>query len=375
MFNRLFALIQKEFTQLWRDWLFLLMILLGCPGEMSAVAYATGQEIENLPLAICDYDRSEESRKLVEALENTPTFDLVGYTASQEELTALLDQNVAYAALVVPPDFSEELLSSTTRPTVQVLINGSESAAASEAYQTIEGALNDYGYQAAPGLAALQHETAHLQPSLRVWYNEELRKANYTIPSELGFILYVIAMWVAVLSIARERELGTLEQLMVTPLRKAEIVIGKSIPAVVIAYINFILMLGMVVFIFKVPMRGSLPLLLVLAFFYILVELMRGLLISVISRTQQQGLMIVFLMAFVDMTFSGYAVPVESMPLFFQKLSNIFPIRHWMIIMRGIMLKDVGMDVFWRHVAAIGALGVILSVTTLLAFRQALNQE
>jgi ABC-2 type transport system permease protein len=375
MIKRLLALIQKEFIQLRRDWLFLLMILIGCPAEMSAVAYATGQEVENLPLAICDYDRSEESRRLVETLANTTTFDLIGYTTNQKELAEMLDQNVAYAALIVPPNFSEELLSSTTRPAVQVLVNGSESAAASEAYQTIEGALLDYGYQVMPGLTATLAETEHLQPSLRVWYNEELRKANYTIPSELGFILYVIAMWVAVLSVARERELGTLEQLMVTPLRKAEIVIGKSIPAVIIAYINFILMLGLVVFVFKVPMRGSLPLLLALAFFYILVELMRGLLISVISRTQQQGLMIVFLMAFVDMTFSGYAVPVESMPMFFQKLSNVFPIRHWMIIMRGIMLKDIGMDVFWRHVAAIGGLGVILTVGTLLAFRQALSQE
>jgi ABC-2 type transport system permease protein len=354
--------------------MFVLMILLGAPGEMAAVAYATGQEIENLPLAICDYDRSPQSRVLIQTLANTSTFNVVDYVTIHEDLTELLDRGQIYAAIVIPSRFGADLRSMTVRPQVQVLLNGAESSAAQTALETIEGALADFSLDIIPQYVAGISNLDHLQPSVRVWYNEELRKANYTIPSELGFMLYVIALWVAVLSVARERELGTLEQLMVTPLRKAEIVIGKSIPAVVIAYVNFILMLGLVVFVFKVPMRGSLPLLLGLAFFYILVELQRGLLISVISKTQQQGLLIVFVLAFVDMTFAGYAIPVESMPQVFQTLSNLFPIRHWMIVMRGIMLKDVGMDVFWPHVAAIAVLGVILTTGTLIAFRQALNE-
>ncbi len=374
MIRRIGALVTKEFIQLSRDWMFVLMILLGAPGEMAAVAYATGQEVRHLPLAICDYDRSPESRALVQKLSNTETFDLVAYVSTHDALDEQFDHGKVYAAIVIPPDFGADLRSVTTRPEVQVLLNGAESAAAKSALGTIEGALADYSIEVVPQFMPELTGIEHLQPSVRVWYNEELRKADYTIPSELGFMLYVIALWVAVLSVSRERELGTLEQLLVTPLKKAELVIGKSIPAVVVAYANFILMLGLTVFVFKVPMRGSLPLLLGLAFFYILVELQRGLLISVLSRTQQQGLLIVFLMAFVDMTFAGYAVPVESMPPVFQTLSNIFPIRHWMIVMRGIMLKDVGMEVFWPHVAAIAGLGIVLAAGTLLAFRRALSE-
>jgi ABC-2 type transport system permease protein len=372
MFGRIGSLIVKEFIQLRRDLFFVLLVLLGAPSEMAAVAFATGAEVTNLPTTVCDYDRSPESRELVQSLANVETFELIERCSSTDELTALLDRGKAFVGVTIPPRFGAELRGGETRPHIQVILNGAESVAAKKAQSSIEGAVARYleDYAARSGDTST---TAVIQPSARVWYNEELRRANYTIPSELGFILYVIAVWVAALGIARERELGTLEQLLVTPIKKAELVIGKSVPAVTVGYATFLMMLAMVVFIFKVPMRGSLPLLLGLAFFYILVELQRGLLISVVAKTQQQGLLAVFLMAFVDMTFSGYAVPVESMPPILQTISFIFPIRHWMIIMRGIMLKGVGLEVFWPHVLIIGGLGVGLTGLTLLAFRRALG--
>lgn len=374
MFHRIAAVVRKEFIQLFRDWMFLFMILFGAPAEMGAVAYATGQEITNLPLAVCDYDRTPLSRELVQTIANVETFNLTAYVTSTEEITTMLDSGEIYVALVIPPQYSTDLISNAARPEVQVVLNGAESAAAEVAFGSIEGALMDYSFDLVPLFIGTEGFD-HLEPSVRVWYNEDLREANYTIPSELGFMLYVIALWVAVLSISRERELGTLEQLMVTPITKLELVIGKSIPAVVVAYINFFLMLALTVFVFKVPMRGSLLLLAGLAFFYILVELQRGLLISVLSRSQQQGLLTVFLMAFLDMTFAGYAVPVESMPPVFQFISNLFPIRHWMIIMRGIMLKGAGLEVFWTNVVAIAVLGTILLGLTLLTFSRALGES
>jgi ABC-2 type transport system permease protein len=373
MWHRIGALVAKELIQLSRDIFFVLLVTLGCISEMSAIAYATSREIVDLPLAVCDYDRSPESRALIDSVSNTETFRLSAYLTDQGALDDLFDRNAVYAALVIPPDFGADLLAETTRPQLQVILNGAESTAAEKAMETLEGVLSAYSLDLIPTFLTSVGDINRLQPSLRVWYNEDLREANYTIPSELGFILYVIALWVAALTISKERELGTMEQLMVTPIQKLELVIGKAIPAVLVSYVNFMVMLAIVVFVFKVPMRGSLPLLLGLALFYILVELQRGLLISALSRTQQQGLLIVFLMAFLDMTFAGYAVPVESMPRIFQILSNIFPIRHWMIIMRGIMLKDVGLEVFWPHVAAIGALGLVLLVATLLVFRKVLN--
>jgi len=373
MFGRIRGLVIKEFAQLSRDIFFVLLITVGCISEMSAIAYATSQKVTDLPLAIYDEDHSPSSRRLKDVLSNTDTFQVVADPGVYQDLPTLMDHNTIYAAVVIPPAFEADLLSPARQPQVQVILNGSESAAAETALATIDGALASYSLEMAGSAAA--DIGSQMEPSVRVRYNEELREANYTIPSELGFILYVIALWIAALTIAKERELGTLEQLMVTPIRTIEFIIGKSIPAVIISYVNFMIMLVIVVFVFKVPMRGSLPLLLVLAFFYILVELQRGLLISALSRTQQQGLLIVFTMAFVDMTFSGYAVPVESMPRAFQLFANIFPIRHWMIIMRGIMLKDVGLETFWPHVAAIGGLGLLLLMGTLLAFQRGLSTE
>jgi ABC-2 type transport system permease protein len=370
-FRRIGSLVVKEFIHLFRDLIFLPMILLGPVTELTAVAYATGAEIRNLPLAIVDQDRSAESREIAALLDNTTTFELTLPDADFDDVTGLLDHNDAVAVLIIPPGFSAGLTDSTQRPQLQLLLNGAESSAAEVALETTEGVIARYGIDLMTERIGVND--AMPEPSARVWFNEELREANYTIPSELGFMLYMVALMVASLGISRERELGTLEQLLVTPVSKMELLIGKAVPAVIIAYINFLLMLAMSVFLFHVPMRGSLALLMVLAFFYILVELGRGFIISVLSRTQHQALLLVFVLAMVDMIFSGYAVPVESMPRAFQIGSLFFPIRHWMIIMRGIMLKGSGIAMFWPQVLAIVGLGIVIVVVTLLSFQRALD--
>jgi ABC-2 type transport system permease protein len=376
MFRRVAGLIIKELIQLRRDWMFLFVILAGCATEMSAIAYATGKEIDNLPIAIYDYDRSNQSRVIVQTLANIDTFEIVEYSHAAEDVAGPLDRGEIYGVVIIPRDFETDLKDPTRKPQIQIILNGAESSAAERAQEVMEGALAKYGTSIVLQAAGLkQDEIERLEPSARVWFNEELRESNYTVPSELGFILYVIALWIAAIAIAKERELGTLEQLLVTPITRFELMLGKMIPAVLVSYVNFLPMLAIVVLVFKVPMRGSLPLLLALAFVYILVELQRGILISVFARTQQQGLLIVFMIAFVDMTFSGYMVPVESMPRVFQIASNFFPIRHWMIIMRGIMLKGVGLEVFWPHLLAILGLGLVLMMAALLAFNRVLGED
>jgi len=206
--------------------------------------------------------------------------------------------------------------------------------------------------------------------SLRVWFNEEMKESNYMIPSELGFIAAAITAMVASMAIARERELGTLEQLMVTPLRSLELVIGKSVMAVALGYTEFLLMLGMVVWLFDVPMRGSLPLLMVLAFFYMLVELGWGLMISAVARTQMQALLIAFAVIMVMIIFSGYAFPVDTMPRFMQIIANFFPLKHWLVVFRSILLKGAGVSVFWRELLAIAGLGAAIYTGTVLLLRR-----
>lgn len=371
MFRRIGSLIVKEFIHLGRDLIFLPLILLGPVSELTAVAYATGTEIGNLPFAVVDQDRTPESRELVALLDNTTTLTLTVPDATIGQVRWLLDSGNVVGVLVIPPGFAASLDDASRCPPLQLLLNGAEASAAETALETTEGVVARYGGELAPEYSNIG--SALPEPSARVWFNEELREANYTIPSELGFMLYMVALMVAAVSVSREREFGTLEQLLVTPISKLELLLGKAVPAVLIAYINFLLMLGMSVFLFRVPMRGSLALLLILAFFYILVELGRGFVISVLSATQHQALLIVFMLAMVDMIFSGYAVPVESMPRAFQIMSNFFPIRHWMIIMRGIMLKGAGMGMFWPQVWALLGLGIVIVAVTLLSFQRALD--
>ena len=214
---------------------------------------------------------------------------------------------------------------------------------------------------------------AGFQPSMRVWFNETLSEAYYTTPAELGLMLEVTILLFAALSFSRERELGTLEQLLVMPFSSFEIIAGKAIPVIMIGFVDFLLMLGVVNIGFGVPIRGSIALMLLLALGYILVELGKGMVISVISRTQHQAFLLVMMIAMVDFMFTGYAVPVEAMPPLMQKIALVIPAHHWLNILRGIMLKDAGLDVLWPSILALFLLGIFIIGFSWRFVRRALN--
>jgi len=202
-----------------------------------------------------------------------------------------------------------------------------------------------------------------IQPRLRVRFNEELKKSVYTVPSELALILFAIGLMLAAIGIARERELGTLEQLTVTPVRRFELIIAKTIPAVLLSYITFMLMMQVAIHAFGVPMRGSWPLLLGSASIFLFVELSIGLMISAVSATQLQALLGAFMWVMVEFLFSGYGVPVENMPLILQRIAHIFPIYHYMIIFRAVLLKGVGLETIWPQILAGLAIGAVVIPT------------
>jgi len=206
-----------------------------------------------------------------------------------------------------------------------------------------------------------------------VWFNEALSEALYTTPAELGLMLEFTVLLFAALAFSRERELGTLEQLLVMPFSSMEIIIGKSIPVVIVGFADFLLMLTMVHFAFAVPIRGSLPLLLALAFGYLMVELGKGLVVSVISRTQHQAFLLVLLVGMVDFMFTGYAAPVEGMPQILQWFANFIPAHHWLTILRGILLKGAGLEVLWPNVLALAGLGLVIGTFSLRFVRRALD--
>jgi ABC-2 type transport system permease protein len=369
--HRLLNLVTKEFIQLFRDRLLAPFVLLGPLAELLMIAWSSSQGIDHLPTAVLDMDQSSASRGLVIAMENTETFDPY-YVANLDQVTYDIDRGQALAAWVIPPGFQAQLVSATAAPPqVQLIVDGADVASAQAAAGAGEGLAASYGQSfSVQALNTVTGAAVPLDMSLRVWFNEELKESNYMIPSELGFIAAAIAAMLASMVIARERELGTLEQLVVTPIKPSQIVIGKSIMAVSLGYTLFLLMLGMVVWLFDVPMRGSLPLLLALAFIYMLVELGWGLMISAVARTQMQALLACFVVVMIMVIFSGFAFPVDTMPPFMQAIANIFPLKHWLIIFRAILLKGAGLDVFWREFLAILVLGGFIYTGTILLLRR-----
>jgi ABC-2 type transport system permease protein len=217
------------------------------------------------------------------------------------------------------------------------------------------------------------HEFSGFYPSLRVWFNEALSEAFYTTPAELGLMLEFTVLLFAALSFSREREFGTLEQLLVMPFSSLEIIVGKSIPVILVGIFDFILMLVMTHFAFGVPVRGSIMLLLILAAGYVLVELSKGLVISVISKTQHQAFLLVMLVGMADFMFTGYAAPVESMPATLQAMANFVPAHHWLAILRGILLKASGLRELWPNILALAGLGLVITSVSMRFVRRALD--
>ena len=374
MFSRIWSISIKEFLHLRYDWWLPAFMLIGGAMELLLIGWATSRPITNLPLMVLDHDRSTASRKLVIALENTGTFQLKDQVYDFQTIEAALDRGQINAAVIIPPDFGDEMASAAGQPNLSVILNGAESIPAVTALRTFEGVVRNIGEQITIQRIGIKPEIlARFNPSLRVWFNESLSEALYSTPAELGLMMEFIILLFAALTFSREKELGTLESLLVMPFTSLEIIIGKSIPVIMIGMFAFGSMLGMVHLAFDVPVRGSLGLLIILAFIYVLVELGKGLVISVVSRTQHQAFLLVMLIGMIDFLFTGYAAPVEGMPQILQVLANIIPAHHWLEIMRGILLKGAGLEVLWINVVALLLLGLVIGTFSLRYVRRSLN--
>lgn len=374
MFRRIWALSIKEFIHLRNDWWLPAFMLIGGAMELLLIGWATSRPITNLPLMVLDQDKSPASRQLIIALENTGTFNLEEQAYEISTIKDAIDRGQINAALIIPPGYATELTSSTGQPSLSVILNGAESIPAIEALRAIEGITRDIGNKILIQRLNLDpEEFAGFEPSLRVRFNEALKETFYTIPAELGLMLEFTVMLFAALAFSRERELGTLEQLLVMPFSSLEIIIGKSIPVIIIGYVDFLLMLGLVNLAFGVPIRGSLVLLLIVAFGYIFVELSKGMVISVFSKSQHQAFLLVLLIGMVDFMFTGYAAPVEGMPVIVQFFANFIPANHWLSILRGILIKGAGLAIIWPHILALVLLGIAISAISWRSIRRALD--
>jgi ABC-2 type transport system permease protein len=356
-------------------------MLFGGAAELLLVGWATSRPIANLPLMVLDDDQSAASRAVIESLENTDTFLVEDYVDTMGDIQDALDEGRINAAIVIPSDFGNLLEQVGTpntapveEPSLSIWLDGAESTSARAAFRAAEGAISAMGQDVTLGRLGLEEsDLKDFDASLRVWFNEALNEAFYTTPAELGLMLEFTVLLFAALSFARERELGTLEQLLVMPFSSLEIIVGKALPAVLIGFFDFILMLSAVHLVFNVPVRGSLALLMILAAGYVLVELSKGLVISVISRSQHQAFLLVMMVGMTDFMFTGYAAPVESMPQILQIVAQVIPAHHWLTILRAILLKGAGLDVLWPNILALAALGVAIGAFSLRYVRRALD--
>ncbi len=371
-FRRIQALSIKEFIHLRNDWWLPAFMLIGGVIELLLIGWATSRPIANLPMMVLDQDRSPESRSFILALENTGTFDEAEYVRDTETIRSAMDRGNISMAVIVPPGYGAD--TTAGNPSISVLLNGAESVPATEALRAVEGVVSQTGERIMIERLNLDPQQFEgFVPSLRVWFNETLSEALYTTPAELGLMLEFTVMLFAALSFSRERELGTLEQLLVMPYSTFELILGKAIPVMIVGMTQFLLMLGMVNVFFGVPVRGSLALLLILASFYLSVEMAKGMVISVVAKTQHQAFLLVMLVGMADFMFTGYAAPVESMPSVVQWVANFIPAHQWLDILRGILLKSSGLSVLWPQVLTLLLLGLVIGTFSWRFVRRSLN--
>ncbi len=365
MLGRIWNLVLKEILQIRRDRLLVAFLILGPMLQLFLLAQATGRGIDDLPTAVLDRDGTSSSRQLISALNNTEELEVRYYPDDEGEVRRLLDGGQVDVAVVIPSGFAKEPSS------VQVIGDGSNSIVAYIGLSAAQAAITDFALDRIREKGLSTSGSVDLRP--QILFNPTLNTRSYAVSAQLGFIVYQVTLTVAALGLARERELGTLEQLLVAPLRRLEIMAGKGIPALLLGLLNFLLLFLVARLVFQMPMHGSFFLLFGSTALFVTVEIGWGLIISTLSRSQQQAVLLVFLLAITDMTFSGYLVRMEKVPWLLQMISRLFPFQHYLAIVRHIVFKGATLDLLWGRVGALLLLGVAIYVVTFLSINRRLD--
>lgn len=371
--KRLFAVMHKEFIQIRRDPPSLVIVFIMPVMMLLLFGYAVTTDVNHIPLAVFDQDNTRASRELAESLVNTGYFDLARTVEDEAEIKSLLDAGEVRAALVIPPGYAKSLRRGETAA-AQLLVDGSDPLVARTALSMAEitGLFRSQELR----LAALKKEgiTLPAGPAVelraRAWYNPGLESLKFNIPGLIGLIMQNITMMLTAFALVRERERGTLEQLMVTPVKGVELMVGKLIPYILIAFLDMGLALGVGTLWFGVPVAGSVLLLLGLTFLFLLFALGMGMLFSTVARTQLQAMQMTMLFILPSVLLSGFMFPRASMPPVIQYLGNLIPLTYFLEILRGIMLKGAGISHLWKNVWPLAAFGLGIITAASLRFRK-----
>ncbi len=357
MWQRISSIIYKEFIQLRRDRRTLAMVIAIPIIQMSLFGYALSTDIKNVSLVVWDASDTPESRELIESFRQTEFFSVNYYATNYGDITQRIESGEARVALVIPPEYSRHLQRRETAQ-VQFLTDGSEPTAGIQALANASLVVQAKGAELMSKDQLIKVALpVSLQP--RVWYNPAMQSSIFYLPGLVGLILQMLTVMLTAFAIVRERENGTIEQLNVTPLRRGELIVGKLIPYIIIAYAQVILVLTTAVVIFSMPIRGNLLLLLLLTSLFLMFSLGIGLFISTISRTQFQAMQASVMTLLPSVILSGFIFPVESMPKLAQWASAILPLTYYLRIVRGIVVKGIGMEYLWQDTAILAVMGVL----------------
>ena len=357
-FDRLREMVRKELIQVRRDPRLLRMVLAAPVAQLLVFGYVVSTDVHRISTFVVDQDHTPASRDLTGTFFASGHFRLVGVSDRPRDLVEALDHGRAVVGLHIPRGFARDVARSAA--TVQVALDGTDSNTATVASGYAERIISNY---------ALGAGRLPMRPPVelreRAWFNPGLRSRDYNVPAVMGMIMLIMSLILTSLAVVRERELGTLEQLMVSPLGAGEMMIGKTVPFAIIGMADMVLILVVALLWFQVPFQGNLLLLLLAALLYLLSTLGLGLLISTISNTQQEAMLSSFLVIMPMMLLSGFMFPVSSMPDAFQWLTLLNPLRHFLEIVRAIFLKGAGLDALWPQFLALLVMGVgLLSVAT-----------
>jgi ABC-2 type transport system permease protein len=383
MSRRILYIVRKEVRQAFREPRMRAMLFVPPIIQLLIFGFAVNLDVENAAMAWVDQDRTPQSRELLSKFEGSRRFEVIATPSSETDVTKLLDSGNADLVVRVLPGFGRDVLRGKAT-SVQVLVNGSNSNTASLVASYATGVIGGYARDAMneQARAKLAGRTANgpIHPAIpsvklqsRVWFNPDLKSRNYFVPGVVANIIALVTLMLTAMAIVREKEIGTMEQLMVTPIKPLELMIGKTLPFAVVGLIDMVLVVVVARLLFHVPFRGNGLFLLAASVCFLLTSLGAGLFISTISRTQQQAMMTTFLFFQPCFLLSGFTFPVRNMPEIVQYVTYINPVRYFMEIVRGVFLKGSGITVLWPQMLALAAIGVVVMTLSAARFHKRLE--
>ena len=375
MNSRLFSIIRKEFIQIFRDPRTLALILVMPIIQLFLLGYAATTDVRNVPIALWDRSRSPESRALLDAFRAADYFRFAYEVYSNEEIQTLIEGGEVRGALVIPSDYSLKLLEGKAQ--VSMILDGSDATVGSTALSTARLIGQSHSIKVLTEQAARQGRATAVQPPLdvrtQVLFNPDLRSAYFMIPGVMGMVLYAIMAMLTATAVVRERERGTIEQLIVTPIRSWELIVGKVTPFVILGFFNLAELLLIGHYWFGVPIRSNFLLVVGAAGLLLLSSLGIGLFASTIANTQQEALLTVFVTILPGVFISGFLFPLEAMPRILQIISYAVPLRYYLIINRSLLLKGVGFGALQTEIISLALFGIIIMTAAALRFRKRLD--